>query len=130
MDIKKMIEMTEKTEIGIESLVSKVNNDFIKLYKEKNIESYIDTLNDMLELAVQLEFDFVLKYFGAVPIAAAHERFQFQEIFKCLGTRKSNKDWYLHLFALFLGIPSVFRLDSKEIERSFFETKNQLLKRY
>ncbi|AOH53296.1 hypothetical protein ABE28_002950 [Peribacillus muralis] len=123
MDIKKMIEMTEITDLDIELLISRVNSDFIKLYKEKNIESYIETLNDMLQAAVQMEFDFVLKYFGAAPIVAADERIQFQEIFKCIGTRKSNKDWFLQLFSLFLGIASVFRLDSRGIESEFFEMK-------
>ncbi|WP_285768806.1 hypothetical protein [Peribacillus sp. SI8-4] len=123
MDIKKMIEMTEISEMDMELLISRVNSDFINLYKDKNIGSYIETLNDMLQLAVQLEFDFVLKYFGAAPIIAAHERSQFQEIFKCIGTRKSNKDWFLHLFSLFLGTASVCGLDRKEIERGFFEMK-------
>lgn len=123
MDIKKMIEMTEITEIDTELLFSKVNNNLINLYKEKNIGGYTETLNDMLELAVHLKFDLVLKYFGAVPIVAVDERNQFQEIFKCIGTRSSNKDWFLNLFSLFLGIALVLGFDMSEIERSFFEKK-------
>lgn len=124
MDIKKMIEVTEITETETELLVSKVNKNFIKLYKEKNIRSYIETLNDMLELAIHLKFDFALKYFGSVPIVATHERIQFQEIFKCLSTRKSNRDWFLNLFALFLGIAFVFGFDMTEIEKNFFGKKS------
>jgi len=92
-----MIEMTEVTKIDIEHHVSILNDNFINLYKEKNLRSYLETLNRMLELAIDLKFDLVLMYFGAVPIVSADERIQFQKIFKCLGTRKSNKDWFLNL---------------------------------
>lgn len=120
MDIKKMVEVTEKTDIDTELLVLKVNNNILNLYKDKNIKIYTETLKDMLELAIHLKFDLVLKYFGATPIVAADERIQFQEIFKCLGTRKSNKDWFLNLFSLFLGVAIVFKFDMGEIERDFF----------
>ncbi|MBM7583965.1 dimeric dUTPase (all-alpha-NTP-PPase superfamily) [Bacillus pakistanensis] len=125
MDIKKMIEVTEITEFDTELLVSKVNISIINLYKEKDIRVYIETLKDLLELAVHLKFDIVLKYFGAVPVVAKDERIQFQEIFKCLGTRKSNKDWFLNLFSLFLGVALVFGFDRSEIERNFYE-KNSI----
>ncbi|MED3691992.1 hypothetical protein P4534_24925 [Peribacillus butanolivorans] len=121
MDIKKMIDITDKTEVDPELLVSKVNRNLINLYNKKDIGDYTEILRDMLMLAVQLKFDLVLKYFGAVPIVAADERNQFQEIFKCLGTRSSNKDWYLNLFSLFLGMAFILRFDMSEIEKNFFE---------
>ncbi|UMZ35458.1 hypothetical protein [Priestia megaterium] len=124
MDIKKMIEMTEITKMDTDQLVAQVNENFINLYKEKNLRSYLETLNNMLELAVHLKLDFVLKYFGTVPVVAADERTQFQEIFKCLGTRKSNKDWFLNLFALLLGAAFVFGFDMPQIEKNFFEKKS------
>ncbi|MDP1471828.1 hypothetical protein Q8G32_28730 [Priestia megaterium] len=124
MDIKKMIEMTELTKVDTEQLVSEINNNFINLYKEKNLRSYLKTLSNMLELAIHLKFDFVLKYFGTAPIVATNERIQFQEIFKCLGTRKSNKNWFLNLFALLLGAAFVFDFDVPQIEKNFFEKKS------
>ncbi|MEN1937534.1 hypothetical protein AAIE21_18570 [Paenibacillus sp. 102] len=123
MDIKKMIEMIKVTEVDTELLVSKIHRNLISLYNKKDIRDYTEILNDMLVLAVHLKFDLVLKYFGAVPIVAADERIQFQEIFKCLGTRNNNKDWFLNLFSLFLGIAIVFKFDTSEIERNFCEKK-------
>lgn len=43
MDIKKMIEMTEITKMDTEQLVAQVNENFINLYKEKNLRSYLET---------------------------------------------------------------------------------------
>jgi dimeric dUTPase (all-alpha-NTP-PPase superfamily) len=123
MNIKKMVEVTEITESDTESLISKVNNNLINLYNKKDIEHYTKILSDMLELAIHLKFDLVLKYFGTAPIVAANERIQFQEIFKCLGTRKSNKDWFLNLLALFLGMAFIFEFDLSEIEKNFFFKK-------
>ncbi|MCI0763729.1 hypothetical protein [Bacillus sp. TL12] len=125
MDIKKMIEMIKVTEVDTELLVSKIHRNLIDLYNKKDIGDYTGILNDMLVLAVHLKFDMVLKYFGAAPIVAADERIQFQETFKCLGTRNNNKDWFLHLFSLFLGIAFVFKFDTSEIERDFFEKKRR-----
>ncbi|WP_110928478.1 hypothetical protein [Bacillus massiliglaciei] len=124
MNFNKMFELTEKTEIDTESLITKVNTDFLTLYQQKNINSYTETLKDLLELAVHLEYDFVLKYFGAAPIAFPDERYQFQEIFKCMGTRKGNKDWFLNLFSLFLGTAAVFNFDMSEVEKNFLEEKD------
>ncbi|MBC6971358.1 hypothetical protein H9I32_02640 [Bacillus sp. Xin] len=121
MDIKKMIEMIKVTEVDTELLVSKIHKNLINLYNKKDMGDYTEMLHDMFVLAVHLEFDFVLKYFGAKPIVTADERIQFQEIFKCLATRNNNKDWFLHLFSLFLGIAIVFKFDTSEIEREFFE---------
>lgn len=123
MDIKKMIEMIKVTEVETELLVSKIHRNLINLYNKKDIEDYTEILNDMLVLAVHLKLDLVLKYFGAVPIVTADKRVQFQEIFKCLGTRNHNRDWFLNLFSLFLGIAFVFNFDIGEIEKDFFEKK-------
>lgn len=59
MDIKKMIDITDKTEVDPELLVSKVNRNLINLYNKKDIGDYTEILNDMLMLAVQLKFDLV-----------------------------------------------------------------------
>lgn len=125
MDIKKMIGNTKITDVDTELLISKVNRNLINLYNKKDIGDYTEILNDMLKLAVHLKFDLVLKYFGAVPIVAADERIQFQEIFKCLGTRRNNNDWFLNLFSLFLGIAFVYKFDMSEIERNFYEKKRK-----
>ncbi|QNG61686.1 hypothetical protein H4O14_09570 [Bacillus sp. PAMC26568] len=127
MDLKKMIGNTNIPEVDTDLIISNVNRNLINLYNKKDIGDYTGILNDMLVLAVHLKLDLVLKYFGAVPIVAADERIQFQEIFKCLGTRKNNKDWFLNLFSLFLGIAFVFKFDMSEIERKFFEKKRKNL---
>lgn len=123
MKIKEMIEIIETTEIDPELLVSKLNRKLVSLYNKKDIGEYTDILNDMLILAVHLKFDLVLKYLGTVSLVALDEINQFQEIFKCLGTRSSNKDWFLNLFSLFLGMALVLGFDMSEIERNFFEKK-------
>ncbi|MGG0237703.1 hypothetical protein [Bacillus rhizoplanae] len=120
MDIKKMIDTIETKGIDAESFVPELHDKLVKLYNEKDIEWYIEILKDMLSLAVHLKFDLVLKYFGVRPIVTSDERKQFQEIFKCLATR-NNKDWFLNLFALYLGLIVVFQFDAKIIERNFFD---------
>jgi dimeric dUTPase (all-alpha-NTP-PPase superfamily) len=123
MDIKKMIGAIEKTEINSEFYVSKINRNLINLYNNKEIGNYTEILNDMLLLAVYLKYELILKYFGTVPIVSKDETIQFQRIFKCIATRNRNKDWFLNLFPLFLGLASIFRFDMSEIEKIFFEKK-------
>ncbi|PGZ96903.1 hypothetical protein COE51_16130 [Bacillus pseudomycoides] len=120
MDIKKMIDTIETKGIDAESFVPELHDKLVKLYNEKDIERYTEILKDMLSLAVHLKFDLVLKYFGVRPIVTSDERKQFQEIFKCLATRNHNKDWFLNLFALYLGLIVVFQFDTKIIERNLF----------
>ncbi len=40
---------------------------------------------------------------------------------KCLATRSTNKNWFLDLFALFLGLATVLRFDASMIEEAFFK---------
>jgi dimeric dUTPase (all-alpha-NTP-PPase superfamily) len=118
-----MIETIELKEIDTNLLISKVNNSLIDLYNNRSIEKYTEILNDMLVLAVNFKYDLILKYLAWAPTVTANERIQFQEIFKCIGTRNNNKDWFLNLFSLFLGIAHVFGFNMGEVERSFFEKK-------
>lgn len=123
MDIKKMINTVGIREINEDSYVPQLQDKLIKLYNEKDIEWYTEILKDMLSLAIYLKFDVALKYFQTRPIVTSDERKQFQEIFKCLATRKNNKDWFLNLFALFLGLAVVFQFDESVIERNLFKEK-------
>jgi len=118
-----MIETIELKEIDTDLLISKMNKSLIDLYTNKSIEKYTGILNDMLLLAVHLKYDLILKYLAWAPTVTANERIQFQEIFKCLGTRNNNKDWFLNLFSLFLGIAHVFGFNMSEVERCFFVKK-------
>jgi dimeric dUTPase (all-alpha-NTP-PPase superfamily) len=123
MDIIKMIDTIETKGIDAESFVPELHDKLVKLYNEKDIEWYTEILKDMLSLAVHLKFDLVLKYFGVRPIVTSDERKQFQEIFKYVATRNNNKDWFLDLFALYLGLIVVFQFDARIIERNFFGEK-------
>jgi dimeric dUTPase (all-alpha-NTP-PPase superfamily) len=123
MNIRKMIETIELKEIDTDLLISKMNNSLIDLYNNRSIEKYTEILNDMLVLAMHLKYDLILKYLAWAPTVTANERIQFQEIFKCLGTRNNNKDWFLNLFSLFLGVSHVFNFEISEVERCFFEKK-------
>jgi dimeric dUTPase (all-alpha-NTP-PPase superfamily) len=119
-----MIETIELKEIDTNLLISKVNKSLIDLYNNRSIEKYTEILNDMLVLAVNFKYDLILKYLAWAPTVTANERIQFQEIFKCIGTRNNNKDWFLNLFSLFLGIAHVFGFNMSEVDRCFFKKKN------
>jgi dimeric dUTPase (all-alpha-NTP-PPase superfamily) len=119
MNIKKMIETIEPKEIDTEACLSSLRNKITTLYSNANVERYTDTLEDLLSLAVHLKFDLILKHFGAAPVVATDARTQFQEIFKCLATKNTNKNWFLELFGLFLGLASLLRLDMDAIEQTF-----------
>ncbi|ERI10741.1 hypothetical protein [Aneurinibacillus aneurinilyticus] len=38
-----------------------------------------------------------------------------------MATRSTNKNWFLDLFALFLGLATVLRFDASMIEEAFFK---------
>lgn len=123
MNIKKMIDTIESQEMDTESFISSLHNKIIHFYKEKSVEGYVKVLRDMLSLAVHLKFDLVLKHFGTAPVVAPDATMQFQEMFKCLATRSTHKNWFLDLFALFLGLGTVLQFDASMIEETFFKEK-------
>ncbi|MFB6728525.1 hypothetical protein ACIG6B_01855 [Bacillus mobilis] len=121
MNMKKMIEMVEATKVTDEELsISTLHQKLVKLYSQKDSAEYTELLKYILSLSVQLKLNLVLKYFGVRPVAAADERMQFQEIFKCLANKDENGEWFLNFVSLYVGLIVVLHFDEKEIERSFF----------
>lgn len=121
MNMKKMIEMVEATKVTDEELsISTLHQKLVKLYSQKDSAEYTELLKYILSLSVQLKLNLVLKYFGVRPVAAAGERMQFQEIFKCLANKDENGEWFLNFVSLYVGLIVVLHFDEKEIERSFF----------
>lgn len=122
MNMKKMIEMVEVTKVTDEELsISTLHQKLVKLYSQKDSAEYTELLKYILSLSVHLKLNLVLKYFGVRPVAAADERMQFQEIFKCLANKDENGEWFLNFVSLYIGLIVVLRFDEKEIERSFFD---------
>ncbi|MED0952335.1 hypothetical protein [Bacillus mobilis] len=122
MNMKKMIEMVEATKVTDEELsISTLHQKLVKLYSQKDSAEYTELLKYILSLSVQLKLNLVLKYFGVRPVAAADERMQFQEIFKCLANKDENGEWFLNFVFLYVGLIVVLHFDEKEIERSFFD---------
>ncbi|CAM4047047.1 MULTISPECIES: hypothetical protein [Bacillus cereus group] len=122
MNMKKMIEMVEATKVTDEELsISTLHQKLVKLYSQKDSVEYTELLKYILSLSVQLKLNLVLKYFGVRPVAAADERMQFQEIFKCLANKDENGEWFLNFVSLYIGLIVVLHFDEKEIERSFFD---------
>ncbi|WP_242241864.1 dUTP diphosphatase [Bacillus cereus group sp. BfR-BA-01309] len=122
MNMKKMIEMVEATKVTDEELsISTLHQKIVKLYSQKDSVEYTELLKYILSLSVQLKLNLVLKYFGVRPVAAADERMQFQEIFKCLANKDENGEWFLNFVSLYIGLIVVLHFDEKEIERSFFD---------
>ncbi|HFK1766765.1 hypothetical protein AT258_03055 [Bacillus wiedmannii] len=122
MNMKKMIEMVEVTKVTDEELsISTLHQKLVKLYSQKDSAEYTELLRYILSLSVHLKLNLVLKYFGVRPVAAADERMQFQEIFKCLANKDENGEWFLNFVSLYIGLIVVLRFDEKEIERSFFD---------
>ncbi|MGE7860013.1 hypothetical protein ACQKOA_02995 [Bacillus mobilis] len=122
MNMKKIIEMVEATKVTDEELsISTLHQKLVKLYSQKDSVEYTELLKYILSLSVQLKLNLVLKYFGVRPVAAADERMQFQEIFKCLANKDENGEWFLNFVSLYIGLIVVLHFDEKEIERSFFD---------
>ncbi|KAB2460545.1 hypothetical protein F8160_22350 [Bacillus sp. CH126_4D] len=122
MDMKKMIEMVEVTQVTDEELsISTLHQKLVKLYSQKDSAEYTELLKYILSLSVQLKLHLVLKYFGVRPVVATDERMQFQEIFKCLAKKDDNGEWFLNFVSLYVGLIVVLHFDEKEIERSFFD---------
>ncbi|GAB6615609.1 MULTISPECIES: hypothetical protein [Bacillus] len=122
MNMKKMIEMVEVTKVTDEELsISTLHQKLVKLYSQKDSAEYTELLKYILSLSVHLKLNLVLKYFGVRPVAAADERMQFQEIFKCLANKDENGEWFLNFVSLYIGLIVVLHFDEKEIERSFFD---------
>ncbi|WP_242255257.1 hypothetical protein [Bacillus cereus group sp. BfR-BA-01379] len=122
MNMKKMIEMVEATKVTDEGLsISTLHQKLVKLYSQKDSIEYTELLKYILSLSVHLKLNLVLKYFGVRPVAAADERMQFQEIFKCLANKDENGEWFLNFVSLYIGLIIVLHFDEKEIERSFFD---------
>ncbi|MDA1677648.1 hypothetical protein [Bacillus cereus group sp. TH152-1LC] len=122
MNMKKMIEMVEATKVTDEGLsISTLHQKLVKLYSQKDSIEYTELLKYILSLSVHLKLNLVLKYFGVRPVAAADERMQFQEIFKCLANKDENGEWFLNFVSLYIGLIVVLHFDEKEIERSFFD---------
>lgn len=121
MNIKKMISEMEPKEIDVEQLISRLRDQFIELYNEKSVDKYAAVLRDMLQIAIYQKKDLILKHFGTAPVVASDETMQLQVMFKCLALRNRNQNWFLDLFALFLGLAVVLRIHSDDIERAFFK---------
>lgn len=124
MNIKKMISEIEPKELDTEMMIAILRNQFVELYNRKDVAQYVAVLNDMLQLAINLKQDLILKHFGAAPVVASDETMQLQERFKCLALRSRNSNWFLDLFDLFLGLAVVLRFRSDEIESTFFQVKH------
>ncbi|WP_411501550.1 hypothetical protein [Brevibacillus centrosporus] len=124
MNIKKMISEIEPKELDTEMMIAILRNQSVELYNRKDVTQYVAVLNDMLQLAINLKQDLVLKHFGAAPVVASDETMQLQEMFKCLALRSRNSNWFLDLFGLFLGLAVVLRFRSDEIESTFFQVKH------
>ncbi|MFJ9499656.1 hypothetical protein [Brevibacillus centrosporus] len=105
-------------------MIAILRNQFVELYNRKDVAQYVAVLNDMLQLAINLKQDLILKHFGAAPVVASDETMQLQEMFKCLALRSRNSNWFLDLFDLFLGLAVVLRFRSDEIESTFFQVKH------
>ncbi|HFJ9482482.1 MULTISPECIES: hypothetical protein [Bacillus] len=122
MDMKKMIETIEVTRVTDEELsISNLHPKLVKLYSQKDSAEYTKLLKYILSLSVQLKLNLVLKYFGVRPIVAVDERWQFQEIFKCLAKKDENGEWFLNFVSLYVGLIVVLRFDEKVIESNFFD---------
>ena len=122
MDMKKMIETIEVTRVTDEELsISNLHPKLVKLYSQKDSAEYTKLLKYILSLSVQLKLNLVLKYFGVRPIVAVDERWQFQEIFKCLAKKDENGEWFLNLVSLYVGLIVVLHFEEKVIESSFFD---------
>ncbi|GEB31452.1 hypothetical protein [Brevibacillus parabrevis] len=124
MNIKKMLEALEPREIDGEQLIANLRNQLVDLFNDKSVDKYAVVLRDMLHIAVFEKHELILKHFAAAPVVARDETMQLQEMFTCLALRSRNRNWFLDLFALFLGLAVVLRFPSADVENAFFKGKD------